>query len=611
VPFTIRDESEVADGHQAGVYQTDYDIIVAGSAGTGVITGCAVAAQGSPDMTVAVAAGTVRVAGAAAVAVAAGNVAITADATNPRFALVVVDGAGAKSAVAGTADPDPLVPDLPANSVALATIWVEANDTAIGATQITDKRVILGNSPPPDVVTTLATNFYTTEPQNMLVLQGSFVATTTRPRIRVEVACQTTGIQHALWQLLVGPGIAFPLHSGTVSGPISGVTAHDLGPVAGENGRGKVVAEIWPTGITVGQTVRWQLMAGVVGYGGLVTGLAGTNVRARVMPNNKKLYAISGSKIVPIVLGRTLENYPNAAIAGEYLSAVPYVTGGAADVAFKADSTRAYVSDWFGAVPGVVVIDTATDRVLTKVTGFSPIGMAMCQDSTKLFVCTGGGAGAIKIIDTTTHAVTTQSLASTSVLSAYCKISPDGTKLAVATSGGGGVTNRVYVYTVGTGGTTWTLLATCVVGGVDTFPGPLAWEGNNVVWVPYTTMNVVCRCQVDTQQVSSFATTNAQSCSVTGKGLGTSLFVGSPDHADRMCYYVLPSTHGVAPTKFDGHNLYDVYDITLSDDDFIYQGTDDGRIYINQGGQIWVRANAASGVFWGEGATVSVSGGTP
>jgi hypothetical protein len=111
MPFTVPDESEAAFQAQSGVYQTDLDALVAGQGGTGVLTGCAVTAQGSPDMTLAVAAGTVLVAGTR-VTVASGNVTVTtANATDPRFDIVVVNNSGTKSVVAGTAATSPIMPD--------------------------------------------------------------------------------------------------------------------------------------------------------------------------------------------------------------------------------------------------------------------------------------------------------------------------------------------------------------------------------------------------------------------------------------------------------------------------------------------------------------------
>jgi hypothetical protein len=73
--------------------------------------------------------------------VTAGNVTITAaDGSNPRFDLVVVDSAGAKSAVAGTAAANPVFAD-PAGKVVLAAVYVPAADTDIDANQIIDKRI--------------------------------------------------------------------------------------------------------------------------------------------------------------------------------------------------------------------------------------------------------------------------------------------------------------------------------------------------------------------------------------------------------------------------------------------------------------------------------------
>jgi len=125
---------------QAEPDAVDWDILVAALKGDGVISGCAVTAQGTPDMTVAVASGTVIIAGAT-VAVSGGNVTITAaDGTNPRFDLVVVNNAGTKSAVAGSPNANACLPAIPASSVVLAAIYVPAADTDIDANQIIDKR---------------------------------------------------------------------------------------------------------------------------------------------------------------------------------------------------------------------------------------------------------------------------------------------------------------------------------------------------------------------------------------------------------------------------------------------------------------------------------------
>lgn len=151
--LTIPNEADAAFADQAEPDARDFsDILSPAFALTGVLTGCSVTAQGSPDMTVAVAAGRVLVAGLE-VAVAAGNVTITAaDGTNPRFDMICVSSAGAKSAVAGTAAANPVFPD-PAGKVVLAAVYVPASDTDIDANQIVDKRAVLLPSMRPRVKT--------------------------------------------------------------------------------------------------------------------------------------------------------------------------------------------------------------------------------------------------------------------------------------------------------------------------------------------------------------------------------------------------------------------------------------------------------------------------
>jgi hypothetical protein len=126
---------------------TDVAILADAAAGNGVLTGCAVTAQGTPNMTVAVAAGSVAIA-ATEVIVASGNVTVTtAHATLPRRDLVVVNASAVKSVVAGTAANPPTMPAIPASSVVLRTIYVPAADTAINDSQMDDRRVFV-----PDLV---------------------------------------------------------------------------------------------------------------------------------------------------------------------------------------------------------------------------------------------------------------------------------------------------------------------------------------------------------------------------------------------------------------------------------------------------------------------------
>ena len=143
MPFDIPDNDVATHADQSRWMSTDIDILVAGLAGVGVVSGCGVTAQGSPDMTVAIAAGTIRIASGGQVAVTSGNGTITAaDATNPRIDLVSASDTGTKTVTAGTANATPKSPALPSGHVALAMVYVPANDTTISSGQITDKRVM-------------------------------------------------------------------------------------------------------------------------------------------------------------------------------------------------------------------------------------------------------------------------------------------------------------------------------------------------------------------------------------------------------------------------------------------------------------------------------------
>lgn len=128
---------------QAAPTTLDFAVIAAALQGDGVLSGCAATPQGSPDMTYAVAAGTVAIGGVTAAVTAANVTVTTANATNPRVDLIVVDNTGAKSVVAGTAAANPVPPAIPANSICLYTVYVAANDTTLTAAELVDKRAVI------------------------------------------------------------------------------------------------------------------------------------------------------------------------------------------------------------------------------------------------------------------------------------------------------------------------------------------------------------------------------------------------------------------------------------------------------------------------------------
>jgi hypothetical protein len=125
-----------------------------GIAGVGVVSGCTPTAQGSPNMTVAIAAGICKIGTVPiTVVVAAANATIsTADTTNPRIDLISINSSGTIIVTAGTPAPTPVEPTLPSNSALIAQISVPANDTTISSGQIVDARIILQSSGWVDVI---------------------------------------------------------------------------------------------------------------------------------------------------------------------------------------------------------------------------------------------------------------------------------------------------------------------------------------------------------------------------------------------------------------------------------------------------------------------------
>lgn len=142
--FTIPDRDVAAfEVPQSQIYELDLQVLARNSGKT--VAGCAVTAQGSPDMTVHVAAGVLSAPGAQPVSVAAGNLSVTtADATLWRVDLVTVSSAGVKTYTAGTAAAIGAVkpPALPGGHLVLAFLTVPPTATAIGSDQIVDKRAL-------------------------------------------------------------------------------------------------------------------------------------------------------------------------------------------------------------------------------------------------------------------------------------------------------------------------------------------------------------------------------------------------------------------------------------------------------------------------------------
>lgn len=141
MPWSIPDKGEALDNAQSILFQEYLDAVIDGINGSNcVLSG--LTPTSNANMTIAIAKGSV-LSNKIMYAVAGANATIgTADATNPRIDLIVINSAGAITVRAGTAAAAPKPPARTSNDVLVAAIWVPANDTNLATNQIVDLRVL-------------------------------------------------------------------------------------------------------------------------------------------------------------------------------------------------------------------------------------------------------------------------------------------------------------------------------------------------------------------------------------------------------------------------------------------------------------------------------------
>jgi hypothetical protein len=139
--WTIPDKGEGDNDIQSILFQEYLDVLAEGINGKNcVLSGLAV--TGAASMTPSVAKGAV-LSNRVMFAVAASTVTIgTADATNPRIDLIVVNSSGTLAVRAGTAAATPKPPARSTDDVVIAAVYVPATDTTIATSQITDMRMM-------------------------------------------------------------------------------------------------------------------------------------------------------------------------------------------------------------------------------------------------------------------------------------------------------------------------------------------------------------------------------------------------------------------------------------------------------------------------------------
>jgi hypothetical protein len=260
VTFDIPNLVDAGFPAQTKVWNSDWHMLgnSAGGANGIVGTGCAVTTNG--NMTLAVAGGTVKVAGVEA-AVTGGNVTITtAHATLDRIDLVVVNGSGTKSVTAGTAASTPVQPALPASSVCLASIYVPAADTVIGSTQIKDRRIVV------PAATAVANNAINTVKK--IADETVTSSTTFQDDDHLFFTAATNSVYRIEFDLFIGSTSATPQLKVQMTLPASATIAWNQNPQQGTSPQGFQAASIVllvPNQDAQGRISGWITTAGTGG----------------------------------------------------------------------------------------------------------------------------------------------------------------------------------------------------------------------------------------------------------------------------------------------------------------------------------------------------------
>jgi hypothetical protein len=121
------------------------DFVALGNRKSGVISGCEVTAQVSPNQTVQVSAGEVLTEGVYKTVSSSSNLSVgLGSSAGPRFDLVVATSTGSLVVREGTANSNPTFPNLSSGDVLLAAVYrTSGTASTVDNTQIIDKRIIM------------------------------------------------------------------------------------------------------------------------------------------------------------------------------------------------------------------------------------------------------------------------------------------------------------------------------------------------------------------------------------------------------------------------------------------------------------------------------------
>lgn len=365
----------MADGtrFQAIPDSTDYDIIAAGVSLAGAVsTGCAVTAQGTPNNTVAVAAGVVIINGVN-VLVAAGNVTMAAAETTAgaRRDIVIVNNAGTKSWVTGTpvaagGSSAPSKPAIPANSVVLAEVLVPQGDNVVDPTQIVDKRQFAGAGIAPTAKFTAASDITVYELDPDPILSGEFTPTRSKARLVINMGADFWG-QHwtpilVYWRQGMASGTR--LYDKDYS-PISGAAVVNAG-VLDIDGFGSL-SRVIDLDVSPGSLLRFEVIPAITGGSNVQQFLPSSDAASAIAitPNGTRgfITLFNSGSVIPFDVDASWSSLSDRNTLDEWGSPIPCGFG-----SFGVDCTNTYcvVTNFYGS--SLSIIDVATEVVLRTAT---------------------------------------------------------------------------------------------------------------------------------------------------------------------------------------------------------------------------------------------------
>lgn len=142
-PF-LPNTGDAFNPNQAEPDTVDFEALLAGFRGTGVLGGCEVTESSPAAQTVDIAVGLASLLWEYIDVSAQADKAVTAaDGSNPRFDLITINSSGTAIVTAGTAAAQPVLPGIPASSILIGGLYIPASDNTHQDAQINDKRVVL------------------------------------------------------------------------------------------------------------------------------------------------------------------------------------------------------------------------------------------------------------------------------------------------------------------------------------------------------------------------------------------------------------------------------------------------------------------------------------